>query len=353
MNRGRIRDFGIIIGELEPGKYNAITDVSGVRVGQTTVISGNGKLVPGVGPVRTGVTVILPHGRNLFHEKVVAAVHTINGYGKAVGFEQIRELGEIEAPIALTNTLNVGLVMDALVEYSIHQNPEIGITESTVNVVVGETNDGFLNDIQGRHVLTDHVMNAINNATAGQVQEGSCGAGMGTRCFGWKGGIGTSSRVIPETAGGYTLGALVQTNFGSSKDLIINGIPVGKSLQASPNVKVNEAAGSIMIVIACDASLTSSDLERICRRATVGISRVGGRLSHGSGDFVIGFCVNKKLPIRLAENPINYLFQAAIESVEEAIINSLTCAETVTGRDGNTIQAIPIDQLITILKSDD
>ncbi|MGD8475455.1 MAG: P1 family peptidase, partial [Anaerolineae bacterium] len=209
MSRPRVREVGLVPGRMEPGVHNAITDVAGVRVGHATLISGEGRLRPGRGPVRTGVSVILPHDGSLFRQKVRSAVHTINGFGKVFGFEQVRELGAIESPIALTNTLNVGLVADALIEHALRQDPEIGIsTAGTVNVVVGETNDGYLNDIQGRHVRAEHVQAAIESASPGPVVEGAVGAGTGTTCFGWKGGIGTASRVLPEEAGGYTVGAL-------------------------------------------------------------------------------------------------------------------------------------------------
>src|SRR5262245_45805360 len=223
----RARDLNLVGGMLPPGPANAITDVAGLLVGHTTLISGAGPLSPGQGPVRTGVTVVVPHDGNLFREKVRAAVHTINGFGKPLGFEQVRELGLIESPIALTNTLNVGLVADALVQHAIIQSHEIGISTSSINVVVGECNDGRLNDLQGRHVRAEHVFAAIESAAGGPVAEGAIGAGTGTICFGWKGGIGTASRVVPEQAGGWTIGALVQSNFGHSHSLSIRGVPIG------------------------------------------------------------------------------------------------------------------------------
>ena len=229
--RPRAREAGLVIGEMATGLHNAITDVVGVRVGHMTLISGEGALRPGVGSVRTGVTVILPHDGNIFRSKVSAAVHTINGYGKVFGFEQVRELGVLEAPLALTNTLNVGLVADALVQDALRQNPDIGITTSSVNIVVGETNDGYLNDLQGRHVRAQHVFAALESAVSGAVLEGAVGAGTGTMCFGWKGGIGTASRVLPIELGGFTLGALMQPNFGRPRDLVIAGVPIGRSLQ--------------------------------------------------------------------------------------------------------------------------
>ena len=321
--RMRAREAGLIIGELPTGPRNAITDVAGMRVGHTTLISGEGKLQPGLGPVRTGVTVILPHEGNIFRSKVCAAVHTINGFGKVLGFEQVRELGVLESPIALTNTLNVGLVADALVQCAIRQNPDIGITTSSVNVVVGETNDGYLNDLQGRHVRAEHVFAAIESASGDAVLEGAVGAGTGTMCFGWKGGIGTASRVLPIELGGFTLGALVQSNFGRPRDLVIAGVPIGRSLQPpqpghsrapsagiqglhphnaplgdldarplrdhSGMTTMHDDKGSIMIVLATDAPLDARQLQRLCVRAGAGLARVGSHYGHGSGDFVIGF----------------------------------------------------------------
>jgi D-aminopeptidase len=359
----RARDSGIVVGELPTGPHNAITDVAGVYVGHATLIEGEGPLRPGYGPVRTGVTVILPHGENLFRQKVHAAIHTINGYGKPFGFEQVRELGVIESPIALTNTLNVGLVADALVEYSIRQNPDIGITTSSVNVVVGETNDGWLNDLQGRHVKAEHVFAAIDAALQGAMpiapDEGNVGAGTGTVCSGWKGGIGTASRVLPAEAGGFTLGALVQSNFGRADDLTICGVPVGHEIRPDRfprSEPVRSDAGSIMTVLATDAPLDSRQLGRLCVRVTAGLARVGSHLSRGSGDFVIAFSTARRVehePESLMttqtvladeEKGMNWLFRAVVESVEEAVLNSLFRAETMVGRDGHTAHALPVEQ---------
>jgi D-aminopeptidase len=363
--RMRARDVGIVIGAIPIGKRNAITDVVGVRVGHATLIRGEGALTPGVGPVRTGVTVILPHAGNLFRAKVHAAAHTINGFGKPFGFEQVRELGVIESPIALTNTLNVGLVADALVQHAIQQNPDIGVTTSSVNVMVGETNDGYLNDLQGRHVRAEHVLAALANATSEAVPEGNVGAGTGTSCFGWKGGIGTASRVIPSALGGFTVGAFVQANFGRAADLVIAGVPVGKHLrpdEVSPPLR-SEGDGSIMIVLATDAPLLSRELLRLCKRAAVGLARVGSVYHHGSGDFVIAFstanCVAHDAPTLTTTQTVladeqrlgNALFAAVAESVEEAIVNALCCAETMVGRDGHTRLALPLDQTLNILHS--
>jgi D-aminopeptidase len=356
----RAREAGLVIGELPIGPHNAITDVAGVRVGHTTLIGGEGKLQPGLGPVRTGVTVILPHDGNTFRSKVCAAVHTINGFGKVLGFEQVRELGVLESPIALTNTLNVGLVADALVQYAIRRNPDIGITTGSVNVVVGETNDGYLNDLQGRHVRAEHVFAAIESASSGLVTEGAVGAGTGTMCFGWKGGIGTASRVLPIELGGFTLGALVQPNFGRPRDLTIAGVPIGRVLQPPSTNKTADDKGSIMIVLATDAPLDARQLRRVCGRAGAGLARVGSHYGHGSGDFVIGFSTAN----RIAHEPsgltgtrtvlideaqvMDGLFRAVVECIEEAIVNSLFCAEAMTGRDDHVAWSLPIAEVLAL-----
>jgi D-aminopeptidase len=358
--RKRIRDFGIEIGEFKPGWTNAITDVAGLLVGHTTLMEGEGPLTSGQGPVRTGVTVILPHGGNLFEQNVPAAVYTINGYGKTVGFEQIRELGTLEAPIALTNTLNVGLVMDALVSYEIHENPGIGINSSTVNVVVGETNDGYLNDIQGRHVHAEHVWAAIAAARDGAVHLGSVGAGTGTMCYGWKGGIGTASRILPGALGGFIVGVLVQTNFGRRRDLLIRGVPVGRRLQYAKDREGEETRdkGSVMIVLATNAPLEARQLQRMASRAGAGLARTGSMFGSESGDFVVAFSTAERF---LRDQPgivinrssigneafvMDGLFRAVIECVEEAVLDSMFSAETVIGRDGNTGVALPIDEVM-------
>ena len=367
MTRPRVRDAGIIVGRMEPGPHNAITDVAGVRVGHATLISGEGPLRPGQGPMRTGVTVILPHGESLFRHKVRAAVHTINGFGKVFGFEQVRELGLIESPIALTNTLNVGLVADALISHAIERDPDIGIsTAGTVNVVVGETNDGYLNDIQGRHVRAEQVQVAIASASAGPVVEGAVGAGTGTICFGWKGGIGTASRLVPEAAGGYTVGALVQSNFGRAEDLMVCGVPVGRVIQPPRRRRApsQDNEGSIMIVLATDAPLDARQLGRLCVRVGAGLARTGSQYGHGSGDFVIAFSTAglvtqarsapKVLQPMVADEgkAMYWLFPAVVESVEEAVLNSLFRAETMTGRDGHTIEALPVEKVLELCRRD-
>jgi D-aminopeptidase len=368
----RARELGLLDGELPAGPHDAITDVAGVRVGHATLIQGDGALVPGTGPVRTGVTVVLPHGGNLFRQKVHAAVHTINGFGKPLGFEQVRELGNIESPIALTNTLNVGLVADALVQYCLRQSPEIGIMTSSVNVVVGETNDRTLNDLQGRHVRAEHVFAALDRAADGRVPEGAVGAGTGTICFGWKGGIGTASRIVPPGAGGYTVGALVQSNFGRASELVIGGAPVGRTIlppqaeqRASSELPRTTSAadqGSVMIVLATGAPLSSRQLHRLCVRAAAGLARTGSLYGHGSGDFVIAFSTANLIAHNAPaltgssetlsdEEQIDWLFRAVVESVEEAVINSLCAAKTMTGRDGNVRHALPVARVAELVRA--
>lgn len=259
--RPRAREIGITIGALETGRQNSITDVADVKVGHFSLISGEGKLTPGMGPVRTGVTMILPHGRNLFQEKVIAAAYVINGFGKSIGLPQIIELGNLETPIALTNTLNVGIVADALIDVMLEKNEDIGVTTGTVNPVVGECNDGFLNDIRGRHVKKEHVFEALKKATQqgeGRPEEGSVGAGVGMTAFNFKGGIGTASRKLPAEIEKYTLGALVLSNFGSKQDLVIDSVPVGQELVTSEK-KHKPDGGSIIVIIATDAPLNSGN----------------------------------------------------------------------------------------------
>ena len=342
----RPRDMGLEIGLFQTGKWNAITDVYGVKVGHETIIRGD--------KVRTGVTIILPHSEILFDKKVMAAVHVTNGFGKALGFTQVEELGTIETPIGLTNTLNIFNVANSIIDYMIMQNPDI----KSVNPVVGETNDSGLNDIQGRHVKKIHVMKAINNAKSGPVIEGSVGAGTGTRAFGYKGGIGTSSRILPKEAGGFTVGVLVQTNFGGS--LMINGAPVGRELKKSPfssNIPYDEDEGSCMIVIATDAPLSNRNLKRMAKRVDHALGSVGAYSPNGSGDYAIIFSTarekssEKKSFTRkeIKNSSMNGLFMATVEATEEAIINSLFMAETVSSRYGK-MEALPVDETMKILK---
>ena len=347
--RPRIRELGVKPGVLATGKWNAITDVEGVRVGHRTIVEGES--------IRTGVTAILPHGGNLFQKKVPAAVFVGNGFGKAAGFLQVRELGNLETPIVLTNTLAVGAALDAVVGWTLAQpgNEQV----RSVNAVVGETNDGYLNDIRARRVAGKDVVAAIEAALAappGAVAEGSVGAGTGTSALGWKGGIGTSSRVLPGRLGGYTVGALVQSNFGGI--LTIDGARVGELLGRfdfkDDLAKMPPGDGSCMVVIATDAPLSARNLDRVARRAVLGLARAGSYMGNGSGDFVIAFStknLEEHAPARptrqveeLQNDFMGPLFLATVEAVEEAIDNSLLKATTVTGN-GHTVEAIPIDRL--------
>jgi D-aminopeptidase len=343
--QSRVREAGIKIGEMTPGSLNAITDVAGVRVGQVSLILSDS--------IRTGVTVVIPHPGNLYTHKVPAAVYVGNGFGKLAGSTQIRELGNIETPIVLTNTLNVPTGMTALIDYTLERNPEA----RSVNAVVGETNDGYLNDIRGQHVREIDVLRAIEKASSGSVEEGNVGAGTGTICFGFKGGIGTSSRIISKNAGGYTVGVLVQTNFGG--DFMISGVPVGRLLRLPGSTG---ADGSCMIIVATDAPISDRNLERLASRAMMGLARTGGIASNGSGDYVIAFSSAEEnrvvndgdarlyFPKLLKNEEMSPLFQAVIEATEEAILNSLFSAETMSGRDGHTIKALPKDKVIQILR---
>lgn len=343
--RPRSRDLGIHPGIYQPGALNAITDVAGVEAGQVTIVRGD--------DVRTGVTVILPHPGNMFQDKVAASVYVSNAFGKLVGSTQVNELGQIETPIVLTNTLSVWDAAAALAswELALPGNEDV----RSINPVVGETNDGWLNDIRGRHVTAEDVRQAIAAARGGPVDEGSVGAGEGTIAFGWKGGIGTSSRQLPADAGGYTVGALVQTNFGGR--LTIAGVPVWRSLQPG-DFMGNRADGSCMIVVATDAPLTSRQLHRLAKRAIFGMARAGATGSNGSGDFVIAFSTTNRIsasartlpPLeRLNEDSLSPLFEAVIDATEEAIDNSLLRATTVRGWNGHVAPAIPIDRLRDLL----
>ncbi|HEV2288045.1 MAG TPA: P1 family peptidase [Candidatus Acidoferrales bacterium] len=347
----RARDLGIGIGVYEQGPLDAITDVAGVEVGQTTIIQGN--------DVRTGVTAILPHAGNMFQQKVAAAVYVFNAFGKLVGSTQVNELGQIETPILLTNTLSVWDAAAAMTDWmlALPGNEEV----RSINPLVGETNDGWLNDIRGRHVKAADVVKALESARGGAVEEGTVGAGTGTVAFGWKGGIGTSSRRLPANVGGYTVGVLVQTNFGGN--LTIAGVPVYRELQPPRRMadahgeKRDSADGSCMMVVATDAPLDARQLMRLGKRATFGLARAGSSGSNGSGDFVIAFSTTAKIPgdaqgsaaASLSEEALSPLFEAASEATEEAIDNSLLRATTVTGRDGHVIEALPIERLKEIL----
>ena len=350
--RARARDLGVKPGVFTPGKMNAITDVAGVRVGQTTVVEGE--------TVRTGVTAILPHGGNLFTERVPAALHVGNGFGKITGVTQLRELGELETPILLTCTLCVWKAADAMVGWLLEQ-PGMNNVRS-INPVVAETNDGGLNDIRSRPIRPEHVREALTSASTGPVAEGAVGAGTGTVAFGWKGGIGTSSRVLPASLGGWTLGVLVQSNFGGVFQVM--GAPVGKELgqysfRRDVETPGERGDGSIVMVIATDAPLSDRNLERLAARAIMGLSRTGSSASNGSGDYVLAFSTSDKVrrafnaarlqTEELANEPMSGLFQAAVEATEEAIYNSMFMATTTTAN-GRKIDAIPLDKVREILE---
>jgi D-aminopeptidase len=350
-DRPRLRELGVQVGVFRAGTLNAITDVAGVRVGHVTINEGD--------IVHTGVTAILPHDSNIFQEKVPAAVFVGNGFGKLVGFTQVDELGQIETPILLTNTLSVWDVADGIVDYMLALPGNENVR--SINPIVGETNDGGLNDIRSRHVKREHAVRAIQTAQSGPVEEGSVGAGTGTICFGWKGGIGTSSRVLPPNLGGFTIGVLVQTNYGGI--LEIAGVPVGKELgrYSFKDQLKYPGDGSCMIVVATDAPLNTHQLERLAKRATLALGRTGSAMSHGSGDYVIAFSTSPGLRIRpdaervqpslrFREDDLSSLFQAVVEATEEAIYNSLLKARTTKGIQGREIEALPIDKVKELLR---
>ena len=350
--RKRVREYGVKIGVLRTGKLNAITDVGGVKVGQVTLVEGSN--------IRTGVTAILPHDGNIFQTKVPAAVYVGNGFGKMSGTTQIKELGNLETPIVLTNTLSVSAGMNGLIEFTLSQPGNENV--QSVNAVVGETNDGYLNDIRGQHVKKEAVISAIKNARTGVVEEGNVGAGTGTICFGFKGGIGTASRLLPEEAGGFTVGVLVQTNFGGA--LTIDGVPVGELMKKyyMSEVLKDSADGSCMIVIATDAPLDARNLERLAKRSMLGLARTGGIASNGSGDYAIAFSTSEANRINhsskektedksfLRNDEMSPLFMAVIEATEEAILNSLFKANSTNGRDGHAVEALPLAPVLKILK---
>jgi D-aminopeptidase len=348
----RVEELPLNIGVMARGELNAITDVDGVKVGHTTLVKGDS--------VRTGVTAILPHGGNIFQQKVPAAVFVGNGFGKLAGSTQINELGNLETPVILTNTLNVPTAMDAVIKYTLNLPGNENVR--SVNAVAGETNDGYLNDIRGQHVTNEDVISAIENAETGKVAEGNVGAGTGTIAFGYKGGIGTSSRKLPESLGGYTLGVLVQSNFGGV--LQIAGVQVGQKLgnYSFSNNLQNNVDGSCMVVVATDAPLNNRNLERLAKRAFLGLAKTGGIASNGSGDYVIAFSTAKgmRIPYKIETETLKQevvpndlmspLFMSAIEATEEAILNSLFMAETTTGFKDRTIKALPKEEVLQYLK---
>lgn len=344
-----LREYGTSIGILPTGPHNDITDVEGVLVGHETIIESD--------HIRTGVTAILPHSGNIFQDKVPAAIYLGNGFGKLAGYSQVEELGNLETPIVLTNTLNVASGINGLIQYTLAQKGNENVR--SVNAVVGETNDGYLNDIQGQHVKEAHVLAALDHATADPVKQGNVGAGTGTRCFSYKGGIGSSSRKVSEQAGGYTVGVLVQANFGGV--LHIKGLPIEELMRAEKKVpQQKDTDGSCMIIVATDAPLDSRNLKRLAKRAMLGLARTGGIASNGSGDYVIAFSTAEGLRVPyvvqeplltqevLSNDHISPLFLATIEATEEAIYNALFCAESLKGYNG-TVDALPADKVIELI----
>ncbi len=366
-SRSRARALGIVIGSHSPGPLNAITDVAGVSVGHTTLISGDGPLRPGVGPVRTGVTVVIPRD-DVWHKKVPAGSFVLNGTGEMTGLAWISESGFLEYPIALTNTLNVPRVANGVMDWMIARYPQIGITDDTLTPVVAECDDGRLNDIQGRHVSEADVVQALNGASSGVVQEGTVGAGTGMVSYGFKGGIGTSSRRLTETEGSYTIGVLVNANHGRRPELVVSGVPVGRLYETAAKTQMSQTAetpapgdseGSIIVIVATDAPLDGRQLTRLAKRAALGLARTGSTARHGSGDFMLAFSTANVIPhypkdrtyslTHLADTHMNPLITATVEATEEAILNALTKASTVVGRDHHRVEAISLTRLRAIL----
>ena len=366
-DRLRARELGIRIGRLEPGRWNAITDVPGVRVGQTTLVAGDGPLKVGEGPVRTGVTVIVPHEGDIGGDPLYAGYHQLNGNGEMTGVAWIEEAGLLTTPIGITNTHSVGVVRDALIAYGVaHGSEDLDLSWSLP--VVAETYDGWLNDINGFHVKPDHVFRALDAAASGPVTEGCVGGGTGMICHQFKGGIGTSSRVLPAARGGWTVGVLVQANYGGRYLLRVDGVPVGEEIPAEevptprPTTRAKPAGdGSIIIIVATDAPLLPNQCKRLAQRATVGLARAGGNGDNGSGDLFLAFSTGNRgldpkdaiepLPVRAYPNSaISDLFAAVAEATEEAIVNALCMATTMTGVNDRTAHAIPLDRLQEVMR---
>ena len=351
--RPRLRDLGIRLGAYLPGPLNAITDVAGVQIGHVTLLEDLDTQ-----PIRTGVTAILPHTGSIYEQRLIAAIHVINGYGKATGLAQVAELGQLETPILLTNTLGVPAAAQGLIRWCLSRSPEA----VSINTVVAECNDSRLNDITGLHVSEEHARQALDDARGGPVAEGAVGAGTGMVGYGFKGGIGTASRVLPAEYPGYTVGALVLLNCGRREDLVIDGVPVGRLLGKSPSPPAaRPSEGSIIIVLATDAPLSARQLGRVAGRAVVGLARTGSHIDNGSGDFVIAFSTAQRVPrddprltfpmeaineTRLA----NPLFRAAAESTEEAILNALFTAQTAPGLHGDRYLALPVEEMLALLQ---
>jgi len=360
--RVRARDLGVVIGRYAPGRHNAITDVPGVQVGHSTIIYGSGRLRTGKGPVRTGVTAILPNQGNIFHDRLAGGGFVLNGAGEVSGLTQVLEWGLIETPILLTNTLSVGTCSHGLVRYMVERHPGLGREYDVVIPLVGECDDSWLNDIRGRHVRPDHVYEAIENAQSGPVQEGNVGGGTGMITCDLKGGIGTSSRKLPASKGGYTVGVIAMSNFGRLHDLRMDGIPVGKLLapRYSEQMKRKPTYGSIIVVVATNAPLISQQLNRLSKRAAIGIGRVGSYAAHQSGEIILSFSTANLFSrlsrsrtyslTFLADSHISPLYEAVIEATEEAILNAICMAEDMYGINNHFAPALPLDEVREILK---
>lgn len=360
--RVRLRDLGVKIGKYPTGKFNALTDIPGVQVGHSTIIEGSGKLQPGKGPIRTGVTAILPNARNVFEERVIGSAFILNGAGEITGITQVMEWGIIETPIILTNTLSVGTCSEAAVKYMVKKYPGIGDKHDVIIPVVGECDDSWLNDIAGRHVKDSHVFEAIHKASTGPVAEGNVGCGTGMVTCDFKGGVGTSSRKIEIEEVSYIVGVLVMSNFGYMPDLRIDGIPVGSILApkySGYSRRINDY-GSIIVVVGTSAPLSTHQLGRLCKRAALGIGRAGSYASHGSGEIIIGFSNGNTVPRQakkmrytiklLLDDAIDPLYQGVIEATEEAILNALCMADTMEGHSGHVAPALPLGLVSQILK---
>ena len=356
----RLRDLGIDIGTMPPGPLNAVSDVPGVRVGHATVVHGEGELRTGEGPARTGVTAVHPHDGSVFRSMVPAAIAVLNGAGEITGRSQVDEYGLLETPILITNTLSVGTAHRACVEWLSQREPTLG-SEHFVIPVVAETYDGFLNDINGQHVTEEHVFAALDSAASGPVVEGSVGGGTGMRLFEFKGGIGTASRMVSVGDREYTVGVLIQGNFGKREDLLVGGVPVGRELDGARSPAVDKD-GSVIVVIATDAPLSDRQLGRLCRRGMLGLSRVGAAARNSSGDLLVAFSnapenrVDRFAPdpmrttVQIVDGRLDELFVATIEATEEAVLNALIAAETMVGRDDHVAEALPHDSLLRVME---
>lgn len=355
-SRPRLRDLGIIVGSLPTGPWNALTDVAGVKVGHCTRIAGEGELQIGRGPIRTGVTVIMPN-ENIFHENVTAARFVMNGNGEMTGMGRLDQAGLLESPLFLTDTSNIGRVMNGALTWFLQTYPEIGDTAAVPVPVVAETWAGFLHDTEGRHLHDEHVLAAIADAKSGLVCEGAVGGGTGMVCYDFKGGIGTASRVLPEAHGGYTFGVLVQANFGDREQLMINGVPVGKEI-SDLQTREGKKSKSIILIGATDAPMIPSQLQRLCKRMAFGLARTGATSSHGSGDLLLFFATGIKIRKQDSSTAIQIFndewisraHRATMEAAEEAILNALCAAETTAGINGNTAFALPVERLSGIMK---